>query len=80
MKINLYRLFAGVIPIIAVIILSLNTYHLPNTSDGTKDHFSASNVQLDIKIIANEPHSIEHPLERDVVRDYLYKRLKSFGD
>lgn len=80
LKINFYRLFAGVIPIIAVIILSLNTYHLPNTSDGTKDHFSASNVQEDIKIIAKEPHSIEHPLERDVVRDYLYKRLKSFGD
>jgi hypothetical protein len=41
--------------------------------------FSATRVADDIKFISSEPHSIEHPVARDRVRDYLAQRLKSMG-
>lgn len=41
--------------------------------------FSAERVADAINIISKKPHSIEHPKERKVVREYLYHRLVQMG-
>lgn len=42
-------------------------------------NFSANRVAEDIKVISKTPHSIQHPKERKVVRDYLFHRLEQMG-
>lgn len=47
--------------------------------DNTSDNFTAHRVASDIKIISKAPHSIQHPNERKVVKDYLFYRLQQMG-
>lgn len=54
--------------------------HLVKVRDNANPYnFSALNVAEDIKIISKKPHSIEHPEERKVVREYLAYRLRQSG-
>ncbi|OFY45042.1 MAG: hypothetical protein A2X18_13980 [Bacteroidetes bacterium GWF2_40_14] len=74
------RLFISIVIIAVTFALGLSYYWRPfvyNVKDEFK--FSAAKVADDIKIISSEPHSIEHPFERDKVRDYLAQRLEGMG-
>lgn len=65
-----------------VIIAALIAYHvIPSlkVNDKYSVAFSPVRVAEDINIISKRPHSIEHPKERKVVRDYLFHRLDQMG-
>ncbi len=72
----------GVIAAAAVILtllLSLDILYLPVIKSNEAANFSAERVKRDIEIISQKPHSIEHPVERAEVRDYLAQRLTEIG-
>jgi len=72
-----YRLLISIILTLVTFIVALNYYSLPLAKHKElQDSFSAVKVANDIRIISKEPHSIEHPEARLIVRDYLVKRLE----
>lgn len=75
-----HRLLISIVLTIITFAFGLSYYWRPCVYD-VKDEFkfSATRVADDIKVISSEPHSIEHPSERDKVRDYLAQRLNNMG-
>ncbi len=71
----------------AIILLSiflvigavLTHLYLPSLNKIESDLFSAKRVESYIEAISREPHSIHHPVERAVVRDYISNQLEYFG-
>lgn len=73
------RLFIASLVVIITLFLSLDKSFLPSVKEADSNTFSAQRVKADIEVISKEPHSIDHPIEREVVRNYLYKRLIETG-
>lgn len=67
----------GLITLFAIIATFSSMYYPP--LNNRKHNFHTKNVVDDIAVIAQTPHSVEHPNERAKVRDYLVKRLKEMG-
>jgi len=65
--------------VVLTVLLSLDVIYLPVIKDIEATNFSAERVKRDIEIISQRPHSIEHPVERSQVRDYLAQRLSESG-
>lgn len=61
----------------AFIAFGLFTMPLPKGIN--EEGFSSARVVEDLKVIAQEPHSVAHPEERDKVVEYLSDRLKALG-
>ena len=66
----LYTLFFA-----AAVTAVLSPLSLPIPKNPGYIGFSAERVAIDIRHISREPHSIEHPQARTVVRDYIASRL-----
>ena len=69
------RRFLYLIFFAAAIAALLSPLSLPAPKSSGYAGFSAERAAIDIKHISKEPHSIEHPAERAVVRDYIASRL-----
>ncbi|PKP00449.1 MAG: hypothetical protein CVU13_02800 [Bacteroidetes bacterium HGW-Bacteroidetes-8] len=76
---NTGRLFIASLVVITTLILSLDNSFLPRVEEIDSKSFSAQRVKADIKVISKEPHSIDHPFEREIVRNYLSDRLAEIG-
>lgn len=59
--------------------LSISNFILPDPDNQLSSGFSAHRVSDDIEIISKEPHSSEHPEERERVRVFLAERLRDIG-
>lgn len=73
------RLFIASLVVITTFIISLDNSFLPSAKEDNSKNFSALRVKSDIEVISKEPHSIDHPVERGIVRDYLSDRLTEIG-
>ena len=67
----------GLITLFAIIATFSSLYYPP--LNNKEYNFHTKNVVDDIAVIAQTPHSVEHPNERAEVRDYLVTRLKELG-
>ena len=76
------RIYTGaktVIYYLVIIFAALVAYQIfpeIKINDRQSLRFSPERVAKDISIISKRPHSIQHPKERKVVREYLYHRLQ----
>lgn len=76
---NNYKFIIYYLPVVLIVIVALGLCPIVNVADKLSPGFSAERVADDIKYISKQPHSIQHPKERAVVRDYLFHRLESMG-
>lgn len=60
-------------------LVAFGLWSRPQVADTTSSDFSATRVISDIEVISKEHHSVAHPAERAVVRNYLVQRLKGLG-
>ena len=71
-----------VILAVAVVVSALLAYGLftlPRPQNSDAEGFSSARVVKDIEVISKEHHSVAHPAERAVVREYLVERLNELG-
>lgn len=79
------RIYTGcktVIYYLVIIFAALVAYQIfpeIKINDRQSLRFSPERVAKDISIISKRPHSIQHPKERKVVREYLFHRLRQMG-
>ena len=79
------RIYTGcktVIYYLAIIFAAIVAYQIfpeIKINDRQSLRFSPERVAKDISIISKRPHSIQHPKERKVVREYLFHRLQQMG-
>lgn len=73
------RFFIASLVVITTFIISLDNSFLPSVKEDDSKCFSALRVKSDIEVISKEPHSIDHPVEREIVRNYLFDRLIEIG-
>lgn len=59
--------------------VSFGNLSLPKSKGGDADSYSAVRASQHIEVISKEPHSVEHPVERAKVRNYLYDKLVEMG-
>ena len=74
--------FRPLILAVAVIISGFLAYGLwtrPGAEPVDAEGFSASRAVKDIEVMSKEHHSVAHPQERAVVREYLIQRLEQLG-
>lgn len=74
-----FRIALCIISILVTLLLSLKYLQGPKIDRDAIVGFNAQNTLHDLKVISMYPHSFEHPNERRMVRNYLYKRLNDFG-
>lgn len=74
-----YKFFIYCIAVLFAAAMALGVLPVVKIKDKASVGFSAVRVAEDIKYISKQPHSIEHPKERAVVRNYLYHRLEQMG-
>ena len=60
-------------------LLAYGVFTLPSPKGLDEEGFSAARVVKDIEVISQEHHSVAHPVERALVREYLVQRLKDLG-
>ena len=74
--------FRPLILALAVVLSAFMAYGLwtlPKAQPETSEGFSAARVMKDIEVMSREHHSVAHPKERAVVREYLIGRLHELG-
>lgn len=76
---NLYKTLAFYICVVLAALVALGLLPPQHTNDRSAQDFSAQRVSDDIRVIAKEPHSIQHPKERKVLCEYLFYRLQQMG-
>lgn len=59
--------------------IAYGLFSLPTSKHIDSECFSSARVVQDLKVIAQEPHSVAHPKERAQVLNYLTKRLEELG-
>jgi len=64
---------------VMAIAFSLGILTRPGVEGTSSSSFSAERVARDIEVISREPHSLENPVARSRVREYLAERLKEIG-
>lgn len=74
-----YKFVIYYLPVLLIVIVALGFFPVVKVADKLSPGFSAERVAEDIKYISKQPHSIQHPRERAVVRDYLFHRLENMG-
>lgn len=73
------KLIIGLLLVIFTGFVAFGLFSMPDVRPAGSELFSAERVKEDIKVISKEHHSIEHPLERAAVRQYLFDRLVQLG-
>lgn len=76
------RRFRFIIAIAAVVAAALAAYGVftaPKPANEASEHFSALRAAADIEIISKEHHSVEHPDNRDAVRQYWFDKLSAMS-
>ena len=79
------RIYTGcktVIYYLVIIFAAIVAYQIfpeIKINDRQSLRFSPERAAKDISIISKRPHSIQHPKERKVVREYLFHRLQQMG-
>lgn len=76
---NLYKTLAFYICTALAVLVALEIVPQRNINGRDSQDFSPLRVSDDIRVIGKEPHSIQHPKERKVLRDYLFHRLEQMG-
>lgn len=76
---NLYKTLAFYICAALAVLVALEIVPRRNINGRDSQDFSPLRVSDDIRVIGKEPHSIQHPKERKVLRDYLFHRLEQMG-
>lgn len=76
---NKFRPYIVAATVILAALLAYGFLTLPKARPADYDGFSATDVLEDIEVISKEHHSVGHPEERAVVRDYLVGRLEGLG-
>ena len=69
----------GFLLVILVLFVSFGHFSLPSPKGLDSDDYSAARAAKYIEVISQEPHSVEHPVQRAKVRNYLYDRLSDMG-
>lgn len=59
--------------------VSFGNLSVPKSKGVDADSYSAVRASEHIEVISKEPHSVEHPVERAKVRNYLYDKLVEMG-
>ena len=76
---NLYKTLAFYCCAILAAAIALEFIPVQEINDKSSPGFSAQRVADDLRVISKEPHSIQHPKERKVLRDFLFHRLQQMG-
>lgn len=76
---NLYKTLAFYICVVFAIVVALELFPYRKANDRNSDEFSALRVSDDIRVVSKDPHSIQHPKERKVLREFLFYRLQQMG-
>ena len=76
---NLYKTLAFYCCAILAAAIALEFIPVQEINDKSSPGFSAQCVADDLRVISKEPHSIQHPKERKVLRDFLFHRLQQMG-
>ena len=76
---NLYKTLAFYCCALLAAAIALEFVPARQINDKSQPGFSAQRVADDIRVISKEPHSIQHPKERKVLRDFLFYRLQQMG-
>lgn len=76
---NKFRPLILAVAIVLSALLAYGLFTLPKPQPADAGGFSAARVVKDIEIISKEHHSVAHPEERAVVREYLVGRLGELG-
>ena len=76
---NRFRPFILAAAVVLSAFLAYGLWTLPKAQPETAEGFSSARVVKDIEVISRENHSVAHPQERAVVRDYLVQRLQGLG-
>lgn len=74
--------FRPLILAVTIVLSGLLAYGLwtrPSAEPIETEGFSAARAAKDIEIISKDHHSVAHPQERALVRDYLVQRLEELG-
>lgn len=73
------KFIAGIALLILTAFVSFGLFTIPNAESVDSENFSAERAAKYIEVIASEPHSVEHPVERSKVRNYLVDKLTEMG-
>ncbi len=76
---NLYKTLTFYICVVFAVAVALEFFPVQHVNSRDSLDFSAQRVSDDIRVISKEPHSIQHPKERKVLREYLFHRLQQMG-
>ena len=76
---NKFRPLILTVAIVLSALLSYGLFTLPKPKTADAEGFSSARVVKDIEVISKEHHSVAHPEERKLVREYLVERLKGLG-
>lgn len=79
LMLNKFRPVFLALAVVSATLLALGLLTRPSAKDASYDGFSAARVAEDLKVISKAPHSVQHPEERAVVREYLIQRLEQLG-
>ncbi len=69
----------GFLLVVLALFVSFGHLSLPSPNGVDSGSYSAERVAKYIRVISQEPHSVEHPVERAKVRNYLYDILSDIG-
>ena len=73
--INKIRPFIVAVSVIIASLLAYGLFTQPRPKGSDAEGFSSARVVKDIEVMSKTPHSVAHPEERALVREYLVKRL-----
>ena len=73
------RPFILAVAVVFSAFLAYGLWTLPKAQPESAEGFSSARVVKDIEVISRENHSVAHPRERAVVREYLVQRLQGLG-
>ena len=76
---NLYKTLAFYCCALLAAAIALEFIPVREVNGKGSQSFSAERVADDLRVISKEPHSIQHPKERKVLRDFLFHRLEQMG-
>ena len=76
---NRFRPFILAFIVLMSALLAYGVWTLPKPQPADAQGFSSARVVRDIEVISKEHHSVAHPQERALVREYLVQRLEELG-
>lgn len=69
------KIIFAILVVVLMGFIAFGTFTYKKAEKSNQSIYSISSVTNTLKVISEKPHSIEHPSEREEVRQYLYGRL-----